>query len=215
MSRTLSEADSKAFLAKFQVPFAPEVLATTAEQAREAATSLGLPVAVKLCGEQISHKSERGLVRLGLSDEASVYQAAAELLDAAVPEDHATGVLVAPMIHGSRELIAGLSVDEQFGPTVLIGIGGILAEAIADVAVRLVPITSIDAEEMLEQLHTQALLGEFRGEAAVKRNAVIEVLLALSQIALSHPEVLSVDINPLIIFNGMPIAVDALVEMSS
>jgi acetyl-CoA synthetase (ADP-forming) len=215
MSRTLSEADSKVFLSEFNIHFAPEVLATTADEAVLAAVSVGLPVAVKLCGENISHKTERGLVRLGLSDASSVHEAATALLAAAVPEDHATGVLVAPMVSGGRELIAGISVDEQFGPTVLIGIGGVLAEAIADVAVRLLPITEVDAIEMIEQLHTQALLEEFRGEPAVDRRAVADILLALSQLAAQHPEVVSVDINPLIISAGQPIAVDALVEVKA
>jgi len=215
MSRTLSEADSKAFLTGFGVPFAPERLAPDAAAAVAAATEVGFPVAAKLCGENISHKTERGLVRLGLADEGSVSSAAQELLDAARPEDEATGVLIAPMLVGSRELIAGLSVDEQFGPTVLVGIGGVLAEAIADVAVRLVPITRVDAREMLEQLDSQALLGEFRGEPAVDRTAVEDVLLALSATAVAHPEVVSVDLNPLIVVDGRPVAVDALVEVTS
>ena len=215
MSRTLSEADSKAFLSEFHIPFAAEVLVSTADEAVTAAHEVGLPVAVKLCGEQISHKTERGLVRLGLSDGNSVHEAATALFAAAQPEDCATGVLVAPMISGARELIAGISVDEQFGPTVLIGIGGILAEAIADVAVRLLPITEVDAMDMLNQLQTQSLLDEFRGEPAVDRIAVGKVLLALSQIATEHAEVLSIDLNPLIISDGQPIAVDALVEVQS
>jgi acetyl-CoA synthetase (ADP-forming) len=91
----------------------------------------------------------------------------------------------------------------------------VLAEAIADVAVRLLPITEVDAIEMIEQLHTQALLEEFRGEPAVDRRAVADILLALSQLAAQHPEVVSVDINPLIISGGQPIAVDALVEVKA
>ena len=144
--------------------------------------------------------------------------AAQELLDAARPEDEATGVLVAPMVSGTRELIAGVSHDEQFGPTVLVGIGGVLAEAVADVAIRLVPITEVDAEEMLDQLSTQALLGEFRGEPAVDRPAVVDLLLALSTAAGSALDgtgerIVSIDLNPLIISHGRPIAVDALVEV--
>lgn len=218
MSRTLSEADSKALLAPRGVPFAPERLVTSAEDAAAAAAEVGLPVAVKLCGDAIAHKTERGLVRLGLGDAESVEQAARELLDAATPQDAATGVLVAPMITGSRELIAGISHDEQFGPTVLVGVGGVLAEAVADVAVRLVPITAIDAEEMLDQLDSQVLLGEFRGEPAVDRAAVVDLLLALSDAAGmdagSGSHVVSVDLNPLIISGGRPVAVDALVEVS-
>jgi acetate---CoA ligase (ADP-forming) subunit beta len=214
MSRTLSEADSKAFLAGFGVPFAPERLVSDPDEAALAAEEVGLPVAVKLCGDGISHKTERGLVRLGLGDVGAVRQAAEELLAAAVPEDEATGVLVAPMIVGAREFIAGLAHDEQFGPTVLVGVGGVLAEAVADVALRLVPITRIDAEEMLDQLATQALLGEFRGEPPVDRAALVDVLVGLSDAAVAHEELRSVDLNPLIIHRGRPVAVDALVEVA-
>ena len=213
MSRTLSEADSKAMLARHGVPFAPERLVGDPDAAAAAAAEVGLPVAVKLCGEQIAHKTERGLVRLGLSDPSAVAAAAAELLAAARPEDEATGVLVAPMVSGTRELIAGVAHDEQFGPTVLLGVGGVLAEAVADVAVRLVPITRVDALEMLEQLSTQALLGEFRGEPELDRDAVADVLLALSAAAEEEPGLVSVDLNPLIIDGGRPVAVDALVEL--
>lgn len=213
MSRTLSEADSKRLLAEHGVPFAPELLVGDPAAAVEAASQVGLPVAVKLCGDNIAHKTERGLVRLGLGDADSVEQAAAELLAAARPEDEATGVLVAPMISGTRELIAGLSTDEQFGRTVLVGIGGVLTEALADVAIRLVPIERVDAEEMIDQLQTQALLGEFRGEPAVDREALVQLLLALSALGERAPEVRSVDLNPLIVSEGAPIAVDALVEV--
>jgi acetyl-CoA synthetase (ADP-forming) len=147
-----------------------------------------------------------------------VAAAAQELLEAALPEDAATGVLVAPMISGNRELIAGLSHDDQFGATILLGVGGVLAEAVADVAIRLVPISEADALDMLDQLSTQALLGEFRGEPAVDRAAVVELLMGLSSAAGmlvgKSEQVVSVDLNPLIICNGRPIAVDALVEVA-
>lgn len=214
MSRTLSEADSKAMLADAGVRFAPERLVQDAGSAAAAATEVGLPVAVKLCGDHIAHKTERGLVRLGLADESAVVAAAEQLLAAARPEDEATGVLVAPMVSGNRELIAGIATDEQFGPTVLVGVGGVLAEAVADVAVRLVPITRTDAHEMLEQLSSQSLLGEFRGEPEVDREAVVDLLMALSDVAAGDQGVHSVDLNPVIISAGRPVPVDALVELS-
>ncbi len=212
-TRTLSEADSKALLAGFGVPFADERLVGSADQARAAVAELGAPVVAKLCGDHIAHKTERGLVRLGLADAEAAAQATQELLDAARPEDGATGVLVAPMLSGSRELIAGIATDPQFGHTVLLGLGGVLAEAIADVTVRLVPITRVDAEEMIEDLRSQALLGEFRGEPAVDRTSVVDVLLGLSAAAESTPGLVSADLNPLIVHEGRAIAVDALVEL--
>jgi acetyl-CoA synthetase (ADP-forming) len=117
------------------------------------------------------------------------------------------------MVRGSRELIAGLQHDPQFGPTVLIGLGGILAEAVADVAIRLVPLGAGDADEMLGDLGAQRLLGPFRGEPAVDRAAVAAVLEGLARLAQERPEVVSVDCNPLIVVDGKPVAVDALVEV--
>lgn len=215
MSRTLSEAASKELLARFGVPFAPEALVSSAEEAAESASSLGFPVAAKLCGDNVAHKTERGLVRLGLRDADAVREAAEALFAAATEEDRVTGVLVAPMVSGSRELIAGMATDPQFGPTVLVGVGGILAEAIADVAVRPVPISRIDAHEMLEQLDTQALFGPFRGEPETDRERVVDVLMALSDAAVARPEIRSIDLNPLIIDGAEPVAVDALVEVAA
>ncbi|HWJ97235.1 MAG TPA: acetate--CoA ligase family protein, partial [Acidimicrobiales bacterium] len=211
--RTLSEADSKILLAGHGVPFAPERVVATAEEAVTAAVDVGLPVVVKLNGDAIAHKTERGLVHLDLADEDAVRAAARSLLDAATPEDGEVGLLVAPMLKGNRELIAGLADDPQFGMTVMVGIGGILAEAIADVAIRPVPITDVDAAEMIDELGTQALLGAFRGEAAVDRTALAQVLLGLSSAAEADASIRSADLNPLIVVDGTPIAVDALVEV--
>src|SRR5262249_23701168 len=129
-----------------------------------------------------------------------------ELLGAARPEDGEVAVLLAPMVSGNRELIAGLSDDPTFGPTVMLGVGGILAEAVADVAFRLVPITRADAEEMIDDLATQRLLGPFRGEPAVDRARLVDVLVGLSDAAMAHPEIVSADVNPLIVVDGAPVA---------
>jgi len=212
-TRTLSEHASKQRLASLGVPTGSEHITTTAEEAVAAADALGYPVVAKLCGDTIAHKTERGLVRLGLSDAAEVRLAANDLLAAATPQDGAVAVLVAPMVQGSREFIAGLSRDPQFGMTVMIGVGGVLAEAVEDVAIRLVPITSVDANEMLEELRTQKLLGAFRDEPAVDRDELAAVLVALSDAAVADPAIVSVDLNPLIIAGGRPVAVDALVEL--
>ncbi len=222
MSRTLSEAESKALLRSHGVGFAAETLAADPEAAADAATGLGLPVALKLCGTNIAHKTERGLVRLSLGTASEVREAASELLAAAVPDDGAQGVLVAPMVTGERELIAGATIDGQFGPTVMVGVGGVLAEAVADVCVRLAPISETDAAEMIESLGSHAILGEFRGEPAVDRDALIGVLMALSGAICdsstilrdgSAVRVVSAEINPLIVCDGHPVPVDALVEV--
>jgi acetate---CoA ligase (ADP-forming) subunit beta len=212
---TLSEADSKRLLATHGVVFPDERQVTTAEDAVAAAASIGHPVVVKLGGDGIAHKTERGLVRLALGDGDAVADAAAELLAAARPEDGDVHLLVAPMLRGNRELIAGLHHDDQFGMTVMLGVGGILAEALADVAFRLVPISRLDAAEMIDDLATQALLGEVRGEPAVDRDALIDVLVGLSEAAQAEPSIVAADLNPLIVVDGRPVAVDALVEVTA
>ncbi len=214
-STTLSERESKVLLASFGVPIAPERFATTAAEAGEAADQIGYPVVAKLNGDAIAHKTERGLVRLRLGDRAAVERAAADLLAAATPDDGEVSVLVAPMISGNRELIAGVVRDPQFGPTVMLGVGGILAEAVADVVFRPAPVSPRTALDMIASLATQKLLGEFRGEPAVDRDALAGVLVGLGRLATERADVASVDINPLIVgTDGVVIAVDALVELS-
>ncbi len=122
-------------------------------------------------------------------------------------------VLVSTMVDGNRELIAGLNDDPQFGMTVMVGIGGILAEAIRDVSFRLAPITEVDAAEMLDDLATQRLFGEFRGEPEADRAAIVEALVALARVGVEEPGLRSADLNPLILVDGKPIAVDALLEI--
>ncbi|MGZ4700327.1 MAG: acetate--CoA ligase family protein [Ilumatobacteraceae bacterium] len=213
-SGTLSEAASKALLRDHGVPMAPEREVESAKAAVVAANELGYPVVVKLCGAAIAHKTERGLVKLRLGDAAAVASAAAELLAKATPADGDVSLLVAPMVTGRRELIAGVVRDPQFGPTVMLGVGGIIAEAIADVQFRPAPINQVDAAEMIEQLATQKLLGEFRGEAAVDRHQLAAVMVGLSALVAARSDIVSVDVNPLIITDeGAPIAVDALVEL--
>ena len=196
------------------MPIAAEREVSTASEAAAAASSLGFPVVVKLCGDAIAHKTERGLVRLRLGDAAAVETASAELLSKATPADGDVSLLVAPMISGNRELIAGLLRDAQFGATVMLGVGGVLAEAIADVVFRPAPLSRLEAGEMIDSLATQKLLGEFRGETAVSRNELVDVLVGLGAVGDARPDVRSIDVNPLIIrSDGSPIAVDALVEI--
>jgi acetyltransferase len=209
---TLSEAASKQLLAEHGVPVLDERTARDAPGAVAAANAIGFPVVLKLCGERIAHKTERGLVRLALRDDAAVRAAAQELLAAARPGDGAVELLVAPMVRGTRELIAGVVRDPQFGACVMLGVGGVLAEAIEDVAFRLVPLHDRDAGELVDDLATRKLLDAFRGEPPVDRAALRAVLVGLSALAQARPDVASVDVNPLIVVDGAPVAVDALVE---
>ncbi len=214
LNTTLSESDSKSLLSSYSIPFAPELKTTSAAQAVSAAEQLGYPVVVKLGGDKIAHKTERGLVRLRLNNADAVSEAATSLLAAATPADGEVHLLVAPMIGGTRELIAGMLVDPQFGPTVMLGIGGVMAEVIADVAFRPAPVDEAGAASMIDSLRMQGLLEAFRGEPAVNRGQLISTIVGLSRVAMERDDIVSVDVNPLIVReNGDVVAVDALVEL--
>ncbi len=208
---TLSEADSRTLVAEAGVIVSRWATADTADNAAVAAEEMGFPVVVKLCGDAIAHKTERGLVRLSLTSADDVRVAATDLLGAATESDGDVELLVSTMVRGDRELIAGLVRDPQFGPCVMLGVGGVLAEAVADVAFRLAPLERLDAHELIDDLGSQTLLGPFRGQPAVDRDALADTLCALGDLA-GDPAIASIDLNPLIVVEGQPMAVDALVE---
>jgi len=213
-TKTLSEHASKELLARYGVPCAREALADAAAGAAVAAARLGFPVVLKLCGDAIAHKTERDLVRLGLGDAAAVQRAAEELLAKRRPEDGETRLLVAEMVRGRRELIAGLVRDPQFGPTVVLGLGGILTEALGDVVFGAAPLSPGEAKRMIRGLRTSHLLTKpFRGEPAVDEDALADLLVGLGRLGDERPDVTSVDVNPVIVAGAKPVAVDALVVL--
>src|SRR5438067_1595151 len=212
--RTLSAQASKALLAGYGVPGAREAMAADAPAAALAAAEIGCPVALKLCGDAIAHKTERNLVRLGLADAGAVRAAAGELLALGRPDDGVVALLVAEMVRGRRELIAGVVRDPQFGPCVMLGVGGILAEAVGDVVFAAAPLSAAEARRMVGELGAgRRFLEAFRGEPAVEAEARAAILVGLGRLAVERPEVQSVDVNPLIVRDGRPIAVDALVVL--
>lgn len=213
MATTLSEFESKRLLETFGIPVPPEYLVEDAELAICAAEGLGYPVALKLCGRGIAHKSERDLVRLGLDTPTRVAAESEQLLALRGPGESEAGLLVARMVSGRRELIAGLLRDAQFGPCVMLGLGGIFAEALDDVAFAVAPLERWDADELIDALEHREILAAFRGEPAVDRKKLGSVLEDLGRIGLERPEIRSIDLNPLIISGAEPVIVDALVEL--
>ena len=207
---------SKQLLAPFGFPFTSEAIVGTSVEAGDAADAMGYPVVVKLNGSNIAHKTERGLVRLQLADRNAVEQAAVQLLALATVSDGKVQLLVARMINGSRELIVGMVNDPVFGNTAMLGIGGIFAEVIQDVVFAPLPIDKSRALEMIDALKYKSMLQEFRGERAVNVGALADALVAMSAACDTHKEIVSIDINPLIVQrDGSLVAVDALVEVLS
>ncbi len=209
--RCLSEYDAKRRLSEYMIRVNREQLADTPASAVAAAEQLGYPCVLKLSGAEITHKTELGGVRLGLTNADAVHAAAVELLN--LPPTN-TQLLVAEQVHGNRELIAGVTQDPVFGPALMFGLGGIFAEVMADVVFRLLPADRDDVESMLEDLGNQAILGEFRGAPAVDRASLVDSLVGLSDCALANDDIESIDINPFVVNDaGVPVAVDALVVL--
>jgi acyl-CoA synthetase (NDP forming) len=213
---TLSETKSKSLLQQFGVVFAAEIEVTTdgdpIANAVKAAEQIGFPVVVKLCGDSIAHKTERGLVRLGVNSADATAIAASELLAKATVDDGDVSLLIAKMESGKREFIAGVLRDPQFGLFVMLGLGGIYAEVIADVAFAPVPLTKPDALALQGRLRQQKIFEDFRGESAVSKDELGDALVALSKAAESDPSFSSIDINPILVrSDGSIVAVDALV----
>ncbi len=212
---TMSEHESKRLLAEAGIPIPPERLVDDPREAAEAAESLGYPVVLKLCGRGIAHKSERHLVRIGLTDEEEVRGEAEDLLSLRAPSEPDARVLVAPLIVGRREIIVGLVRDAQFGPCVMLGLGGIFAEAMADVAFAVAPLGPHDADDLIDSLSCRNVLGAFRGEAPIDRRKLGDILERLGRIGLDRPDVASIDINPIVLSGSDPVVVDALVELDA
>ena len=206
----LPEYDSKQLLKKYGIPVVDEIMAHDEDTAVAAAMEIGYPVVLKGHGPKLVHKTDRGLVHLNLSGPQAVKSAAATVIQSA--GNDLEGLLLQPHIQGKRELVAGIFRDDQFGPVVMFGLGGIFTEAISDISFRLAPISETDALEMLEEIKAKPLLKTFRGEKAVNKDQLVQVLMALSGLACDLPEISEVDINPLIVTStGDMWAVDALV----
>jgi len=209
-TNALTDLAAKKFLAEFGLAFIPQEYVANLSEVVAAAIKIGFPIVVKGIGKNLLHKSDRGLVHLNLSDEKAVAAAASDI--AAEAADELEGFLIQPHIKGQREFVAGLFRDRQFGPVVMFGTGGVFTEAFSDVTFRLAPMTESDAAEMLDEIKGKAMLGPFRGQAPVNREALIGSLLSLSRIGERHPEVAEIDINPLLVTpDGSVVAVDALV----
>ena len=211
-STALSERDSLAIARAAGIPATEAIPVPDAATAVTVARRIGRPVVLKLDADGLSHKTELGGVALGLQGDDAVYGAALNLFETARRRGIAIrGLLVEPMAAPGTELIVGLRRDPQFGPAVLVGLGGILAEFLDDVAIRLAPLDAATAEAMLDDLRGASLLGGVRGRLPADRAAVARILVALGDLGIARPDILEVDLNPVIVSAAGAIAVDALV----
>ncbi|MDD5448276.1 MAG: acetate--CoA ligase family protein, partial [Actinomycetota bacterium] len=196
--KALSEHDSKLLLASYDVPIPREVLAKNEDEAVSASRELGYPAVLKACGAEISHKTERNLVAVGLKGEDAVREAYRQIVRNLEDEPY-EGILVYKMIEGERELVMGLVRDPQFGPCVMFGLGGIFTEILKDTSFRVAPISERDALQMMEEIKASAILGPVRGMAPAKKEILAKALIGLGNLGMEHEEVQEEDVNPLII----------------
>jgi acyl-CoA synthetase (NDP forming) len=214
----LSERESLELVSAAGIPVTALREATDANSAVVAAREFGLRVALKLDATGLTHKSDVGAIRLGLSGDTEVAAVADELL--ALGETLAAtgvsvrGLIVEPMASPGLELIVGLNRDPDFGPLVVVGLGGVLAEVLDDVVIRLAPVTSDEATAMLDDLRGARLLDGVRGRPAADRAAIAAIIVAVAQLGVDRPDIAAIDLNPVISGLAETIAVDALVVMS-
>ena len=213
----LTEHQGKLLLAEYGIPVTGEGVATSAENAVELAEGMGYPVVMKIDSPDIMHKTEAGGLKLNIRNADEVRTAFAEIMGNARAYNAKAklcGVLVQEMVTGGTEVIVGLNNDPQFGPTVMFGLGGIFVEIMKDVSLRVAPLAHEDAVSMIREIKSYPILAGARGRAKLDVDAIADVLMRVSRLALDlREEVAELDINPLIVLpqgRGVRVA-DALV----
>jgi acetyltransferase len=203
----LGHADARALLEAYGVLFPRERIVATSEEALSAAGEIGYPLVVKTARPDVLHRTEAGGVILGVGDDRALARAVRALEARVGPGP----LLVQEEVAQGLELLVGGRRDPSFGPTVLIGLGGVLAELLRDVSIGLAPLAPDTARAMLAEGRRAALLQGFRGAAAVDERALAGVLVGIGDLLLDHAAVVELDVNPLIASGGRLVAVDALV----
>ena len=204
--------DLQPILAAYGIRVAQARLAATVEEAETLAAQVGVPLALKLVSPDITHKTDVGGVRLGLTSGAEVAEAARGMLEQVRrdrPEAHIAGVLLQPMVPRGKELLLGMVRDPQFGPMVVVGFGGIYVEVLQDTAARLAPVTPAEARAMLDELRMAPVLRGIRGEPPVDVGALAETITRFASLAVDLPDLVEVELNPLMVSPESVIAVDA------
>ena len=210
---TLSEHESKEFLRAYGIPVTREVELRDPKELGKAIQEIRFPLVMKASSSKIAHKSEKGLVRTDIRNQEEAEETFRDILSRMGDPDGA--VLVQEMVRGQRELMAGLARDPQFGPCVMFGLGGIFTEILQDVSFRVAPLEPRDAKEMIREIKAHRILEAVRGLPAADVDLLVQVLMTIGTIGLEHDEIKEIDINPLILSGSKPIAVDALIILSS
>jgi acetyltransferase len=200
-------------LQAYGIPAAAYQVVRGKDDLRKAMEKIGKPVALKVVSPEISHKSDVGGVMLNVNDFSQAEKAYEKMNN--VNQEKVAGVLVQKMILDGKEVILGSKRDSSFGPILLFGLGGIYVEVLQETSLRIAPINRFEAEEMISELRTAAILKGIRGEPPSDRDALIESLLRLSQLVIDFPEIEGIDINPIKVLEKGAVAVDARILLKS
>lgn len=214
-SRTLAEREAKAVLAAYGVPVVGETAAASAAEARAVAERLGTALVMKIDSPDLAHKTEVGGIALNLKTPEAVaqaYDAMMARVGEKAPHAKLDGVLLQPMIPQGVEIVVGATVDDAFGPLVVVGLGGVLVELIKDSVAAPAPVTPMQAEDMLRSLRAATILDGFRDLPPVDVAKLSEIVARVSEFAADHADrIAELDVNPLICRGGEIVAVDALI----
>jgi len=216
--KILTEAESKSILKSYNIPVADGEIATSPEAAVKIASDIGYPVVMKIVSPDIIHKSDAGGVRLNLNTADEIKTAYADIhqsIKAHKPDADIKGVLVQNMVPEGIELIVGATFSRQFGHVVMFGLGGIFVEVIKDVAFRLAPVTEEEALGMLDEIKGRRILSGLRGQPAVNTSTIAQIIRKLSILITENPEIIEVDLNPVIASGGQVIAADARMTLGT
>jgi acetyl-CoA synthetase (ADP-forming) len=209
----LSEYESKLVLKSYQIPVTDEKLVDNVADLIKAAGKIGYPLVIKGCSANITHKTEKGLIRVDIRNEDEAQSAFNEIMAAMNGDDKA--ILVQQMVKGQRELVVGLTRDSQFGPCVMFGLGGIFTEVLNDTVFRVAPLERRDAMEMMQEIKACKILEAVRGMAAADKDILANILITVGRIGIENDIIQEIDINPVIITGGQPVAADALVLLGA
>lgn len=209
--KTLSEYESKQVLALYNIPVTREILLTNKTQVQKAAEKIGYPLVMKGCSAAVAHKTEKGLIHMDIRTHEEARNAFDEITAGLKGFDGA--VLIQEMVKGKRELVIGLSRDDQFGPCVMFGLGGIFTEILRDITFRKAPLNKNDALKMMREIKGHKILDAVRGMEAAATELLSHILINIGRIGLEIGEVQEIDLNPVILSGAKPVVADALIVL--
>lgn len=213
----LGEAQTRPVFGAYGIPLVAGEAVHSPEQAADAAVRLGFPVALKIISPDILHKSDVGGIHLHLNDAQAVADAYRQMMNSIaerLPQARLEGAMVERMADKGAEVIIGMRRDPNFGPLIMFGLGGIYVELFGDVSFRVAPLTRREALDMIHQTHAGKLLSGFRGEEPGDLQAVVDVILRLSQLALDFPQIAEMEINPLRVYRRGALALDGRIILA-